>query len=71
MMFAAAGFKVKLFDVDKGQLEKAMSDIKSQIRTMEEKGLLCGSLSAAQQLANISITDSLQDCVKGVKFIQV
>lgn len=70
ILFAAAGFKVKLFDVEKVQLEKAMSDIRSQVSTMEEKGLLRGSLSAADQIANISTTDSLQDCIKGVKFVQ-
>ena len=40
MIFAAAGFKVKIYDIKKDQIEAALDDIASQLKTLEKNGLL-------------------------------
>ena len=40
MIFAAAGFKVKIYDIKKDQIEAALEDIASQLKTLEKNGLI-------------------------------
>ena len=45
-------------------------NIKSELVEFERAGTLRGSLVAADQASLVEGTDSLEDCVKGAKYIQ-
>jgi len=70
MIFASEGFSVVLYDVDQGQVNKAIKDIREELLQFEEAGTLRGKLTASAQADMISGTDSLEACVKGAKYIQ-
>lgn len=70
MIFASAGFRVCLFDVEASQTEKAIKDIKSQLESFEKDGVLRGDLTAAQQIELISANTDLKECLKDVFYIQ-
>lgn len=71
MLFASAGYKVKMYDVDSGQMTTALNNILVQLKDLACAGLLRGKLSAEQQHELISGTDSLQDCVQEAIYVQV
>ena len=70
MIFASEGFSVKLYDVDKNQVSKAIENIRSELVEFETAGTLRGSLAAADQAKLVEGTDSLEECVTGAKYIQ-
>uniref|UniRef100_A0A8C6ZAJ6 Crystallin lambda 1 n=1 Tax=Nothoprocta perdicaria TaxID=30464 RepID=A0A8C6ZAJ6_NOTPE len=70
MVFAAAGFKVKLYDIVQQQIKSALENIRKQMKELEESGFLKGALSAEQQLALISGCTDLREAVEGATFIQ-
>ncbi|KAH3829971.1 hypothetical protein DPMN_103204 [Dreissena polymorpha] len=70
MLFAAAGYRVTVYDIEIRQLENAVSDIKMQLGDLERQGLLRGTLSADQQFQNIRTTTNFADAVKDVMYIQ-
>ncbi|KAF4787656.1 Lambda-crystallin like protein [Turdus rufiventris] len=70
MVFAAGGFKVKLYDIAQQQLMSALENIRQQMKDMEKLGVLKGTLSAEQQLALISVCTDLKTAVEGATFIQ-
>uniref|UniRef100_G5E804 3-hydroxyacyl-CoA dehydrogenase NAD binding domain-containing protein n=1 Tax=Meleagris gallopavo TaxID=9103 RepID=G5E804_MELGA len=71
MVFAAGGFKVRLYDIAQQQLTTALENIRKQMKELEESGFLKGTLSAEKQLALISICTDLKAAVEGATFIQV
>lgn len=71
MLFAAAGYKVIIYDVDSAQMSSALENILSQLKELERSGLLRGSLSVVEQHKLISGTSSLADCVVDAKYVQV
>ncbi|RMC07303.1 hypothetical protein DUI87_16761 [Hirundo rustica rustica] len=71
MVFAAGGFKVKLYDIAQQQLTSALENIRKQMKEMEKSGVLKGALSAEQQLALISVCTDLKAAVEGATFIQL
>uniref|UniRef100_A0A5F8HER5 L-gulonate 3-dehydrogenase n=1 Tax=Monodelphis domestica TaxID=13616 RepID=A0A5F8HER5_MONDO len=70
MLFASGGFKVKLYDIEKQQITNALENIRKEIKTLEQSGLLKGSLSSDQQLALISGCTDLKMAVEGAMHIQ-
>uniref|UniRef100_A0A8C3P5Q9 L-gulonate 3-dehydrogenase n=1 Tax=Cyanoderma ruficeps TaxID=181631 RepID=A0A8C3P5Q9_9PASS len=70
MVFAAGGFKVKLYDIAQQQLTSALETIRKQMKEMEKAGVLKGALNADQQLALISVCTDLKAAVEGATFIQ-
>jgi len=70
MLFAAAGYDVFLYDLYQEQIDAALTNIKEQLLSLESKGLLRGSLTAAQQADRIQGAASLHHCVDGAKFVQ-
>ena len=45
MIFASAGFNVKLYDIAQNQVKAALEDIASQLKILEKDGLIRGNLS--------------------------
>ena len=71
MVFAGAGYKVSLYDVDAGQVEKALQGIKDTLKQYEEKGCLRGTLSADDQSSLVTGCSDLAHCIEGAKHVQV
>lgn len=53
MLFASAHYNVTIYDISSEQIDTAYDKIKSQLETMEKKGILRGNLSAEQQIGLI------------------
>lgn len=66
-LFALAGYKVTLFDVDEKILEKALERVNCKMRFLEEAGLAKGSESALKQL---NTTTNMAEAVSGADFVQ-
>lgn len=71
MLFASAGYKVIVYDVDASQITSALENIQSQLKELENSGLLRGRLSVDEQFKLISGTNSLAECVADAKYVQV
>lgn len=71
MLFAAAGYKVVMFDIEPKQVEAALLEILKQLENLKEKGLLRGSLNVQEQYSRISGTNDLRECVQDTVYIQV
>lgn len=50
MLFASANYNVTIYDINSEQVDTAYENIKTQLDTMEKKGILRGNLSAVQQI---------------------
>lgn len=53
MIYAAAGYKVFIYDIEPSQVEKALSGTKQQLHLLEKEGNLRGKLSAEKQFSLI------------------
>jgi 3-hydroxyacyl-CoA dehydrogenase len=71
MLYAAAGYRVRIYDIKQEQVQHALSIIKDQLEHQFENGLLRGKLTVKEQRALITGTDDLAECVKDAFFIQV
>ena len=71
MLFAAAGYDVVMYDILPGRVEEARKDIKDQLASLQEAGLLRGTLSIEEQYNLIRPAQDLKDCVEGAKYVQV
>jgi len=70
MIFAAAGYRVVMFDIKREQVDGALADIKTQLNVLKRDGLLRGNLSPQEQMELISGTDELAQAVTGSIHIQ-
>ena len=70
MLFAASGYKVVMYDIEKSQLEQAMLVVEKQLLDLQRQGLLRGTLSAAEQFALIHTTNDMAFAVENAFFIQ-
>lgn len=70
MLFAGAGYTVDLFDVDDKKVDEALVDIDAQLKNLESKGLLRGSLSSKQQHQLIRKCATMAECIKGSIHVQ-
>lgn len=69
-LFASAGYRVSLYDVDPNQVRSALEIIKEEVERLEKNGLLRGKLSSAEQIKLISPSETLKDAVKDAKYVQ-
>ncbi|XP_048348375.1 lambda-crystallin homolog [Sphaerodactylus townsendi] len=70
MVFASAGFQVKLYDVVQEQITRALEKIRVQMKELEEIGMLKGTLNTEQQLSLISGCTDLKEAVEGSVYVQ-
>lgn len=70
MLFAAAGFQVKLYDITPEIVSNALADIGRQLAALEESGHLRGSLSVDQQKSLIQPARSIAEAVSGALYVQ-
>ncbi|CAH1994530.1 unnamed protein product [Acanthoscelides obtectus] len=70
MIFASVGYRVWIYDIEPKQIENALEDIKKQLVSLEQHGLLRGTLNAEQQYACIKGTTKLEEAVKGAVLVQ-
>ena len=71
MLFAAAGYRVVMTDIESSMIDQALANIKLQLHDLKSTGLLRGSLNVDEQYALISGTTDFEECVKGCVYIQV
>ncbi|KAJ8315286.1 hypothetical protein KUTeg_007436 [Tegillarca granosa] len=69
MLFAAAGYQVKIYDIEASQITHALSDIWQQLIELQKIGLLRGSLSIEEQHKRIEGTNDITECAKGAFFV--
>jgi L-gulonate 3-dehydrogenase len=70
MIFASAGYKVCIYDILQSQIDNAIKQIDIQLKSLEERGLLRGKLSAKQQFSCISGCTDIKEAVSGAFFLQ-
>ncbi|ALC41755.1 CG9914 [Drosophila busckii] len=70
MLFAAAGYRVQLYDILEAQVTTALAELQQELHSLECKGRLRGNLTAQAQFALISGCTSLQQLVQQAQHIQ-
>ncbi|KAH8401909.1 hypothetical protein KR009_008660, partial [Drosophila setifemur] len=70
MLFAAAGYRVRLYDILESQLTMALQELEKDLQSLEEKGSLRGQRSAAEQFSLIEVTTELRELVRDALYIQ-
>ena len=63
MIFASAGYKVTLYDIEKSQVDKALENIALELVQFEKDGVIRGNLTAEAQTKLISGSTNLADCI--------
>ncbi|KAK3605180.1 hypothetical protein CHS0354_012986 [Potamilus streckersoni] len=70
MLFAAAGYQVKIYDEDPSRMTQALEEIKIQLQDLDKRGLLRGELTVDEQFSHISTNETLEECIKDTFYIQ-
>ncbi|XP_017090890.2 lambda-crystallin [Drosophila bipectinata] len=70
MLFAAAGYRVQMYDILNTQLTTTLQELEKELHRLEEKGSLRGKIKAAEQFALIEVTTKLEELVKDAVYIQ-
>jgi len=71
MLFASAGYEVKLHDTELQVVAEALGDIAVQLQQLSSAGMSRGQLSVAEQHRRIAAAENLADCVSDAIYVQV
>ena len=71
MAFASAGYNVMIYDIAKERVDSALKSIENQLKDLEAKGTIRGSLPASKQISLIGGTYNLAECLKDAIYCQV
>ncbi|KAM8711118.1 hypothetical protein ACLKA7_000279 [Drosophila subpalustris] len=70
MLFAAAGYRVQLYDILEIQVATALAELQKELQHLEAKGTLRGNLSAEAQFELISGSNELKQLLQNATHIQ-
>ncbi len=70
MIFASAGYKVRIYDIEEKLVTAALAELEKQLRNLEQKNILRGNLSSCDQLSLISGCLNLEEVTKDAFFLQ-
>ncbi|XP_062574660.1 lambda-crystallin-like isoform X2 [Saccostrea cucullata] len=70
MLYAAAGYRVRMYDIKPEQIQHALFIIDDQLQHLAKNGLLRGKLTIKEQRSLITETNDFTECVKDAFFIQ-
>lgn len=70
MLFASAGYQVKIYDNNSQQIDNALKRIEIDLKRLEHDNLLRGTLTAEQQIKCVSGTTDVAELVKNAIYIQ-
>jgi len=70
MLFAAANYKVVMYDLEESQLTGALTYIRQQLNDLEKQNLLRGNLNAEEQMKMIQTTTDIKVACNGAKHVQ-
>lgn len=70
MIFASAGYQVKLYDNKLQQINTALGRIENDLKRLERENSLRGTLTAEQQIIRVTGTTDIAELVKNVFYIQ-
>lgn len=70
MIFASAGYKVTIYDIEEKLVNSALEEIKTQLLKLESDKTLRGKLSAAEQIQLIDGCNHLKTIVQKSSFLQ-
>jgi len=71
MLFACAGYEVKIYDSDYQVVAGALDKILVQLKSISDAGMSRGQLSVTEQYQLISGAQSMADCVSSAIYVQV
>ncbi|XP_013381118.1 lambda-crystallin homolog [Lingula anatina] len=69
MLYASAGYMVKIYDISEDMLKDAMSYIEQRFTALQANGLLKGKLTAEEQLKLITVATDMRDCVESAFYV--
>lgn len=70
MLFAAAGYRVQLYDILESQLATALQELDKDLHRLEEQSALRGNIRASEQFALIGVTTRLEELTREAVHIQ-
>lgn len=70
IIFSSFGNKVQLYDINAENLAQAPIILSRELANLHEKKLARGNLSLEEQLALITTTDSLEECLQDTAYVQ-
>lgn len=70
MLFASVGYQVTIYDIVPEQVQGALDYVAVEIRNLEKRGFLRGTLTAEEQIKCIKGTTDIKELVRDAVFLQ-